>query len=675
MIPRDTVAKILDATQIVDVIGDFVTLKRRGADFVACCPFHKEKTPSFHVSPSRGFFKCFGCGKGGTAVGFLMEHESMTYPEALKYLANKYHIEVVEKEETAEEIAARQKNESLMLVTDFAAKFFVRQLSTPEGRAVGHAYFVSRGLEEATIGKFALGWAPRGRDTLVRAAREAGYKEEFLVETGLAVRRDDGSLADRFYERVVFPIFSDSGRVIAFGCRTLRSDKSVAKYVNSPESEIYRKSRTLYGINFAKSEIVKKGRCLLVEGYLDVISMHQLGVTNVVASSGTSLTVEQVRLIHKFTDNVTIIYDGDAAGIHAALRGIGLVLREGLNVRVVLLPDGDDPDSFSRKHTLEEVNGFIASHEQDFISFKTDLLLGDAGDDPLKKADLINEIADTIALIPDPVKRATYMESSGRRFNVDSDIIYRRITRTREDLLEEERRQWRREREEREQQNRQNWEDRQNWDGRQPDPEPEPEREPATPARKAEVKFNAPRLQACEKELLEFVLNSGQRELLFDDDSEFRSDEPCTVADFIDGALAADDQAFANDIYRTVYERYFDYYEEGLSQEQIIGRLMESPEADVAAVTKDLVIPKYGLSVRRFEDSQTNDNTLLVMFVPRSILVYKKRLIDERILELSASLADIPQDDEERTNGVLLELKKLNDMKNLLNEKLGRRPQ
>ncbi len=657
MIPRATVDQILDAAQIVDVIGDFVPLKKRGTDFVACCPFHKEKTPSFHVSPSKGIFKCFGCGKGGSVVTFVMEHESMTYPEALKYLAKKYHIEVVEKEETAEEIAARQKSESLLLVTDFAAKFFVEQLKTPEGRAYGHAYFVSRGLEDETMAKFGLGWAPRGRDaTLSKAARDAGYREEFLVETGLSVKREDGSLTDRFYERVMFPIWSDTGRIIAFGGRTLRSDKAVAKYVNSPESEIYNKSRTLYGINFAKSEIVRRNKCLLVEGYLDVISMHQLGVTNVVASSGTSLTVEQVKLIHKFAENVTIIYDGDAAGIHAALRGIGLVLKEGLNVKVVLLPDGDDPDSFSRKHTLAEVNDFIAGNERDFIAFKTDLLLGDAGDDPVKKANLINDIADTIALIPDPVKRATYMESSSRRFNMESDILRQRIRRTRESILEEERRQWEREK-----------------------PVVEiPVTDTAEPRRvrtAGETPFNAPRLQACEKELLDFILNSGEKELKFDSDSEFHTEEPCTVADFIDGALAADGQAFANDIYRTVYERYFDYYEQGLNQEQIIGRLMECTEPAVAEVTKDLVIPKYGLSVKRFEDSKTNDNTLLVMFVPRSILVYKRRLIDEKVLELSERLSTLAADDEAGSDAIMLELNRLNEMKNMLNDKLGRRIQ
>ena len=514
MIPKATVDRILDATQIVDVVGDFVTLKRRGANYTACCPFHNEKTPSFYVSPAKGIYKCFGCGKAGTAVSFIMEHESLSYTEALKYLARKYHIEVVEKEETAEEIALRQRSESLMLVSEFAWNFFKDQLKTTEGRSVGYAYFKSRGLEDDTIGKFGLGWAPTGRDKLSKAAREAGYKEEFLIDTGLSVKRDDGTLADRFYERVIFPIHSVSGRVIAFGGRTLKTDKTVAKYVNSPETEIYVKSKSLYGIYFAKNEISRQDRCYLVEGYLDVISMHQLGITNVVASSGTSLTVEQIRLIHKFTDNVTIIYDGDAAGIHAALRGIGLVLKEGLNVKVVLLPDGDDPDSFSRKHTLDEVTEFIEKHEQDFISFKTDLLSGEAGDDPLKKANLINDIADTIAQIPDAVKRSVYVESCSSRFNIDTQILFARISRTRGEMLVEDRK-----REERERLRK------------------NPESEPAagnaalsandTPAvTPVSPLMNDPYLAPSERELLEFILNHGEDTLDFDTDSDLHTEEP-----------------------------------------------------------------------------------------------------------------------------------------------------
>ena len=661
MIPKATVDRILDATQIVDVVGDFVTLKRRGANYTACCPFHNEKTPSFYVSPAKGIYKCFGCGKAGTAVSFIMEHESLSYTEALKYLARKYHIEVVEKEETAEEIALRQRSESLMLVSEFAWNFFKDQLKTTEGRSVGYAYFKSRGLEDDTIGKFGLGWAPTGRDKLSKAAREAGYKEEFLIDTGLSVKRDDGTLADRFYERVIFPIHSVSGRVIAFGGRTLKTDKTVAKYVNSPETEIYVKSKSLYGIYFAKNEISRQDRCYLVEGYLDVISMHQLGITNVVASSGTSLTVEQIRLIHKFTDNVTIIYDGDAAGIHAALRGIGLVLKEGLNVKVVLLPDGDDPDSFSRKHTLDEVKEFIEKHEQDFISFKTDLLSGEAGDDPLKKANLINDIADTIAQIPDAVKRSVYVESCSSRFNIDTQILFARISRTRGEMLVEDRK-----REERERLRK------------------NPESEPAagnaalsandTPAvTPVSPLMNDPYLAPSERELLEFILNHGEDTLDFDTDSDLHTEEPMTVADFIDCSLKDDDEEFSNDIYRKIYDIYFSLYEEGLSQEQISRRLMDSQERDVAETAVDLIVPKYDLTVRNYINSLTSESTQLVMYVPKSVIIYKIKRIDKRIRECSDRLGSVQPDDTEALSEIMGQLKRMQETKNILNERLGRR--
>lgn len=664
MIPKATVDKILDTAQIVDVVGDFVTLKRRGANYTACCPFHNEKTPSFYVSPAKGIYKCFGCGKAGTAVSFIMEHESLSYSEALKYLARKYHIEVIEKEETAEEIALRQRSESLMLVSDFAWTFFKEQLKTAEGRSLGYAYFKSRGLEDATIEKFGLGWAPSGRDRLSRAAREAGYKEEFLIDTGLSVKRDDGSLVDRFYERAMFPIHSVSGRVIAFGGRTLKTDKTVAKYVNSPETEIYIKSKSLYGIYFAKNEISRQDRCYLVEGYLDVISMHQLGITNVVASSGTSLTVEQIRLIHKFTDNVTIIYDGDAAGIHAALRGIGLVLKEGLNVKVVLLPDGDDPDSFSRKHTLDEVTDFIERHEQDFISFKTDLLLGEAGDDPLKKANLINDIADTIAQIPDAVKRSVYVESCSGRFNIDTQILFERISRTRGGMLIEDRK-----REEREKHKRhpEAWEQDLDTAQEAGHADETPAVTPVSPL------MNDPYLAPSERELLGFILNNGEDTLNFDADSDLHTEEPMTVADFIDCSLKDDDEEFCNDIYRKIYDIYFNLYEEGLNQEQISRRLMDWQERDVAEASVDLIIPKYDLTVQNYINSLTAEATQLVMYVPRSVIVYKIKRIDKRIKACSDRLAAMSPDDAEGMSEVMGQIKRLYDTKNLLNERLGRR--
>lgn len=660
MIPRETVDKILDSAQIEDVVGDFVSLKRRGANFIACCPFHNEKTPSFYVSPAKGIFKCFGCGKSGTAVGFVMEHEGYTYVEALRYLAKKYHIEIVEKEETAEEIASRQHAESLYLVSEFAGKFFHDSLGTEEGR-IGYSYFKSRGLEDATIEKFGLGWSLSSRTSLLDAARKAGYKEEFLIDTGLCYRRDDGKVTDRFYERAMFPIHSPSGRVIAFGGRTLRSDKAVAKYVNSPETEIYVKSRSLYGIWFARNEIVRQDKCILVEGYLDVISMYQLGIHNVVASSGTSLTVEQIRLIRKYSQNVTIIYDGDPAGIHAALRGINLVLKEGMNVKVVLLPDGDDPDSYSRKHTLEEVMSFIGRHEQDFISFKSDILLDEAGNDPLKKANLINDIADTVAMIPDPVKRSVYVDTCSEKFNISPDILFSRIRRTREDMLLEERRQ------EETQRRREELASELAKDS--------PEK-PASAASQTAVtdvvKLEDPFLAPCEKDLLGFIVENGRTPLEFDRDSEYYipDDRPDTVAEFIDNALAAGDVSFSNSAYRKVYELYFDLYDQGLTQTQIQTRLMNSQDPDIAAVAADLHVDKYLLTVENYRRSLTSVATQLIIFVPKSILAYQSKRLDKMSKELSLQLASSSDPDEQVR--LLEKMNALNKARTVINNRLGR---
>ena len=655
MIPQDTVNRILDTAQIVDVIGDFVTLKKRGANYIACCPFHNEKTPSFSVSPSKGIYKCFGCGKSGTAVGFVMEHESLSYAEALRYLARKYHIEVVEKEETAEDIARRQKNESLLLVSEFAGRFFQESLGTPEGQAIAYQYFRSRGLEDETIRKYGLGWAPIGRKAFTDAARAAGYKEEFLIETGLSVRYDDGRLADRFHDRVMFPIHSVSGRVIAFGGRTLKTDKSVAKYVNSPETEIYVKSRSLYGIYFAKSEISRKDKCILVEGYLDVLSMHQLGITNVVASSGTSLTVEQIRLIHKFTDNVTIIYDGDGAGIHAALRGIDIVLKEGMNVKVVLLPDGQDPDDFAKRHTLEEVQDYIARNERDFIGFKADLLLDEAGNDPLKRAELINDVTDSVALMPDPVKRAVYVRTCAEKFGIDEQILLERVSRMRADMILSEQKQAERDRARAVPPPVQ--------DGYQ-----EPVTEPVEMTSDGGLVLSDPFLAPCEKELLGFILEDGCSPLKFDRDSKFYDEEQVNVAEFIDGALAGD--AFANPSYRKVYDEYFAMYDEGLDQRKIQTRLLNSLDPEVVAVAKELLIEKYQLTVKAFEDSLTTNDTRLVMYVPKCLMTYQCRKFEVMIKELSAELA--VSDDSVRQIEILGKIEEYNRARTRLNNELGR---
>lgn len=670
MIPQETVNRILDAAQIVDVVSDFVTLKKRGANHIACCPFHNEKTPSFSVSASKGIYKCFGCGKSGTAVGFVMEHENMSYTEALKYLAKKYNIEVVEKEETAEDIAKRQRNESLYLVSEYAGKFFQESLQTPEGQSIAYQYFRSRGLEDETISKYGLGWAPVNRRTFSEAARTAGYKEEFLIETGLCIKYDDGKLVDRFHDRVMFPIHSVSGRLIAFGGRTLKTDKSVAKYVNSPETEIYVKSRSLYGIYFAKNEISRQNKCILVEGYLDVLSMHQLGITNVVASSGTSLTVEQIRLIRKFTDNVTIIYDGDGAGIKAALRGIGLVLKEGLNVKVVLLPDGQDPDDFARKHTLDQVQDYIYQNEQDFIGFKTDLLLGEAGGDPLKKANLINDVADTIALIPDAVVRAVYVKTCAGKFEIDEQILTDRVTRSRSEMLLADKKQADREAE-RERHGSVPLDPGPEYpdDGYMPDDYPPGPEEYASPM--PVVVVNDPYLEPCERDLLKFILEEGCSVMEFDRDSRFYMEgESLNVAEFIDGILAEDETGFKNLAYRKVYDEYFTLYDEGLSQEQIQKRLLNSMDIQVSTIAKELLIEKYQLTVKNYEQSLTATATKLVQYVPKTLLTYQCKRIEQILKKLTEELSTVT--DDSAMVDILQRISDYNKARTRLNNELGR---
>lgn len=708
MIPQDTVNKILDSAQIVDVVSDFVSLKRRGANFIACCPFHNEKTPSFYVSPAKGIYKCFGCGKSGTAVGFVMEHENMTYVEALKYLARKYGIEVKEKEETPEEIAARQRSESLLLVLDYTEQFFQKSLDTPEGKSIGYAYFRSRGLEDATIRKYGLGWAPKAGNALAAEALAKGYKEEFLTTTGVCIKRHDGSLCDKFYDRVIFPIHSVSGRVIGFGGRTLRSDyktANIGKYVNSPQSEVYDKSSTLYGIYFAKSEIVRQNKCYLVEGYLDVLSMHQLGITNVVASSGTSLTIPQIRLIKKFTDNVTVMYDGDSAGIHAALRGIDLILKEGLNVRVVLIPDGDDPDSYSRKHSLEEVQSFLKSAEKDFIVFKTDLLLGQAGDDPLNKAGLINDITDTLALVPDQIKRAVYVQMTSQKFGISEDAIYSRITDTRQKMLENERKEAERERMRAEREEaRVNANVAEANAGAPSEPLPvdygepvdgidggyisegylppeevgEPAAEaPETPKVTSEegILLENPVMAPSEKELLVLILKYGLETLDFETDSEYYDkNEKFTVADFIRDAI--DGREFANTVYRRTYNEYFRLYDGDatLTQDDIIRKIMDGPDRVMATLAGDLTQDKYLLTVKNFADSMTSLSSFLVINVPRAILVYNSKIVRMQEIEISEKLNAMKHGEcpEEEMMALLEKFQKTAALRKKITERLGR---
>ena len=451
MIPKETIDKIFDTARVEEVVGDFVSLKRRGVNLLGNCPFHNEKTPSFTVSPTKGIYKCFGCGKGGNSVNFIMDHESLSYPDALRYLAKKYNIEIEEVQQSAEQLEIDSERESIFLVSAFAQKYFTEQLHhSPEGKAIGLSYFKERGFREDIIEKFQLGYSHAQWRAFTDAATEAGYKTDYMIRSGLTIKSEkqdtllnEGEgllkrkekLFDRFSGRVMFPVHNISGRVIAFGGRILGTDKKVAKYINSPETEIYHKSNVLYGLYFAKKSIIAKDSCFLVEGYTDVISMFQAGVENVVASSGTSLTVEQIRLIHRYTKNITILYDGDNAGIKASFRGIDLILEEGMNVKVLLFPDGEDPDSYSKKVSSEELETFIKKNSVDFIRFKTGLLYEETKNDPIKKVELIHNIVETISLIPDAISRSVYVKECSRMMDMGEQILLTELNKLRRKKL------------------------------------------------------------------------------------------------------------------------------------------------------------------------------------------------------------------------------------------------
>lgn len=430
MIDRITTDKIKEAAQIVDVVSDFVTLKKSGANYKGLCPFHDDRTPSFMVSPAKNYCKCFACGKGGNPIGFIMEHEQLSYPDALRYLARKYGIQVEERELTAEERAAQTERESMFILNEWALKWFKDQMyNTMDGRAIGLAYFRQRGFRDDIIEKFQLGFCPKGRDTMTRAALKEGYREQYLVGTGLSIKREDGSVVDRFWGRVMFPWYTIGGKVAGFGGRVLdAATKGVAvKYQNSPESSIYSKRRELYGLYHAKQAIVKMDQVYMVEGYTDVISMHQCGIENVVANSGTALTKEQIHLLHRFTNNITLLYDGDDAGIHAAQRGTDMLLAAGMNVKILLLPDGDDPDSFARKHNAEDFRRYVEQHQVDFLKFKTNLALAEAQNDPRKLSQLVAEIVTSISFIPDEITRSLYIRETAQTMQMQEQMIHRAV--------------------------------------------------------------------------------------------------------------------------------------------------------------------------------------------------------------------------------------------------------
>ena len=654
MIDPETVDRIYAAANIVDIVGDYVTLRRKGVNYQACCPFHNEKTPSFVVSPAKGLFKCFGCGKGGNAVTFLMEHESLTYPEALKMVAKRYGIEVHEKELSEEEVRRNDDRESMFALNGWAAEYFANYLHhEAEGMNVGMSYFRrTRGLTDATIRKFGLGFCPAKGDRMSQAALAAGYKREFLVSTGLSlVSERDGALYDRFRDRVIFPVHNISGRIVAFGGRTLRTDKAVAKYQNSPESEIYSKKRELYGLYFAKKAIQQLNFAILVEGYLDVISMHQAGIENVVSSSGTSLTTEQIRLLGRFTKNITVIYDGDAAGIHASLRGIDMILKEGMNVRVVLLPEPEDPDSFARAHTADEVQEYIRANEQDFLAFKARLLLKDAEGDPIRKAALIGDMVQSIAQIPDAIQRSVFIKECARIMDIDERILISEVARKRlttsgdretDEFLRRQTVQRQREAAQHE----------------------------VEYARRVEAGSS---FEALEREIVKYLLKFGHCSFDF---KEGREMVPCNVAEVIFGELSDDNITFRNPVYAKIMATYRAQWEQTGPGVEVPVRLFLNhvdPEVCNAAVDLLTADDNYVASElwRRKEVHVESEAEMLAVGVPKAVTLYKSKVIDSLIKELNARLADDTLTDAEQEE-VLRRLDGYNRVKVQIAHKLRR---
>jgi len=573
MIDRSTIERILDAAQIVDVVQEFVQLKKRGVNYLGLCPFHNEKTPSFTVSPSKEIFKCFGCGKVGNSVNFVMEHEHLTYPEALKYLAKRYHIEVVEKELTQEEIEKQNERESLLVVSAYAARQFSENLfQSDEGMSVGITYFKERGFRQDTLKKFEVGYSFEKRDAFSKKAIDDGYKTDFLVKTGLSIQHED-RFYDRFSGRVMFPIHSLSGQVLGFGGRVLKTDAKTAKYLNSPESEIYHKSRILYGMFQARKSITQEDRCYLVEGYTDVMSLHEAGIENVVASSGTSLTQEQVRLIKRFTQNITILYDGDAAGIKASIRGIDLVLEEGLNVKIVLLPDGEDPDSYSKKVSNEEFTKFLKDHETDFIRFKTQLLLSEANNDPVQKANLIKDIVKSIAVIPEAITRTVYIKECSIVLEVSEPILYNEVNKL---------------------QRQKNFQDRNKYPG--------PEDLPVPPLLIAKPLQPGPVPLYSEREIVRLLLKFGTVEFEKTINREDGREEVLSVADFIVREITGDGLVFNDRVCAKIFADFRFHSEQGLmtSDKQFVKH--EDPE--ISSLSADLLADSHELS-RIWKDKQT----------------------------------------------------------------------
>jgi len=645
MIDRSTIERILDAAQIVDVVQEFVQLKKRGVNFLGLCPFHNEKTPSFTVSPSKEIFKCFGCGKVGNSVNFVMEHEHLTYPEALKYLARKYHIEVVEKELSQEELEKQNERESLLIVSSYAARQFSENLfQTDEGISVGLAYFKERGFRQDTLKKFEVGYSFEKRDAFSKKALEDGYKKDFLVKTGLSIQHED-RIFDRFANRVMFPIHSLSGQVLGFGGRVLKTDPKSAKYLNSPESEIYHKSRILYGAYQARKAITQEDRCYLVEGYTDVLSLHEANVENVVASSGTSLTQEQVRLIKRFTQNITILYDGDAAGIKASLRGIDLVLEEGMNVKIVLIPDNEDPDSYSRKLSNEEFLRFLKDNETDFIRFKTQLLLSEANNDPVKKADLIRDVVKSIAVIPEAITRTVYIKECSTVLEVAEPILYNEVNKLR---------------------HQKNFQDRNKYPG--PEDLPVMPQVIVKPIQHEAVSYYS------EKEVIRLLLKFGSVEFERILNKEDGKEEVLTVADYVVREITSDDLLFDDRVCSKIFADFRFHVEHGL----IAGdkQFVKHEDPEISALSADLLADSHELS-KIWKEKQTyveTEEMVLKEMVGDSVLKFKSDKIMIIRKEIMSQLEEaVKANDTEKVLLLQKRYSNLNVVLGLISRKLGNR--
>ena len=693
MIDQATIDRILDAAQIVDVVSDFVTLRKRGVNYVGLCPFHDDKTPSFYVSPTKGLCKCFACGKGGNVVHFIMEHEQMSYPEALKYLAKKYGIEIKERELSNEEKLVQGERESLFIVNQFARDYFQDILRNHvDGRSIGMAYFRNRGFRDDIIEKFQLGYCTESHDAMAQEALKKGYKKEFLIKTGLCYETDDHRLRDRFWGRVIFPVHTLSGKVVAFGGRVLASaTKGVkVKYVNSPESEIYHKSNELYGIYFAKQAIVKQDRCFLVEGYTDVISMHQSGIENVVASSGTALTPGQIRLIHRFTNNMTVLYDGDAAGIKASIRGIDMLLEEGMNIKVCLLPDGDDPDSFARKHNSTEFQQFIQEHETDFIRFKTNLLLEDAGKDPIKRAELIGNLVQSISVNPEAIVRDVYIKECAQLLRVEDKLLVSEVAKRREMQAEK-----RAEQTERERRNAVR-----SAEGAPNAPKVEGSN-PATPTttngaalptgEAAGYDTNAPfppednyisfipqegkegqEFYKYERLILQMIVRYGEK-IMCNATNDEGQEVPISVIEYVINDLKEDELSFHNPLHRQILtEAAAHIHDEGFTAERYF---LAHPEAAISKLSVELISNRYQLSKYHSKSQKiVTDEERLYELVPALMINFKYAIVSEELKHMMSALQDpAVANNEEKCNAIMKRYSEMREVQRIMAKRLGDR--